>query len=337
MFSTYLQKEIEVPAQTVLSAGEVVQIIPHDFLENFLNNDEVAREFNITCHYTHIPVMEPRHYVFLCAISDKHGRRVECIGESLDETLTTEIARNYPALMAYKRAFDAAAIKYLGLEGKVYSDQQCAETSNTPTKAQTDNYSAPPIDDEPPYGTEVDSEPEITPEPEVAPEPEAKPTAPAPAATAEKKSAKATKTQTRSSAKASTKAPASYIAPPLEEEETEATVQDAGSMNFGAPPLDDDDEPDMPDEKSAAAGFSAPPLDDEEENAPAPAGKPDRFDTIVQYGRLKNKNPPLTIRQAYEEHPDIIHWIAETMNAYTNENKTIKALCIEYIKIKEGA
>lgn len=328
MFSTYLQKEIEVPAQTVLSAGEVVQIIPHDFLENFLNNDEVAREFNINCHYTHIPVMEPRHYVFLCAISDKHGRRVECIGESLDETLTTEIARNYPALMAYKRAFDAAAIKYLGLEGKVYSDQQCAGTSSASTP--TDNYSAPPIDDEPPYEPEVEpeSEPEAESDASVAPAP------------AEKKTSKTTKSQTKPSAKSSAKAPAKasagYIAPSLEEEEIETTVQDAGNMNFGAPPLDDDDESDAPEENSAATGFGAPPLD-EEDDVPATAEKTDRFDTIVQYGRLKNKNPPLTIRQAYEEHPDIIHWIAETMNAYNNENKTIKALCAEYIKIMEGA
>lgn len=330
MFSTYLQKEIEVPAQTVISAGEVVQIIPHDFLESFLNNDAIAREFNIMCHYTHIPVMEPRHYVFLCAISDKHGRRVECIGESLDETLTTEIARNYPALMAYKRAFDAAAIKYLGLEGKVYSDQQCAETTSTATKSPTDNYSAPPIDDEPPC------EPVSEPEPVAESEP-----TPAIATTEEKKPARSTKSSGKSSAKSSSKtsakAPVSYIAPPIEEEDSEMPVQDAGSVNFGAPPLDDEDEPVIPEEKPAATGFGAPPLDDEEEEASAPAGKTDRFDTIVQYGRLKSKNPPMTIRQAYEEHPDIIHWIAETMNAYNADTKAIKALCAEYINIKEGA
>lgn len=46
--------------------------------------------------------------------------------EAEDGTLDTEIAQNYPVLMAHKRSFDDAAIKYLGLEGKVYSDQQIA-------------------------------------------------------------------------------------------------------------------------------------------------------------------------------------------------------------------
>ena len=121
--SKYLDREIEIPPTQFADGDETVTIIPHDVLEDLIYNSEEAAVNNIQVHYS-IVVAEPRHYAFVCSINDKHGRRIESIGESLEDTLSTVISRNYPVLMAAKRAFDDAAIKFLGCPGKVYSDQQ---------------------------------------------------------------------------------------------------------------------------------------------------------------------------------------------------------------------
>jgi len=119
----YLGRAIDVDLTKFQDVGEAVTIIPHDVVHDLIYNSEEAAKNNIQVHSS-IAVSEPGHYAFFCIINDKNGRRIEGFGEATSGTLTTEIARNYPALMANKRAFDDAAIKFLGCEGKVYSDQQ---------------------------------------------------------------------------------------------------------------------------------------------------------------------------------------------------------------------
>lgn len=150
MHSKYLNIDLPLTEQTMTSSGEEVRIIPHDVLEDVILNSETTQDYNINVHYTPIATNEPRHYVFLCAISDKFGRRAESIGESLDETLETPIAKNYPALMAFKRAFDAAAINYLGLDGKVYTDQQinAEKDNNNVAQATSVTLTTPDEDDD---------------------------------------------------------------------------------------------------------------------------------------------------------------------------------------------
>lgn len=133
MLSKYWGIDIPIPEQKMISAGEEVLIIPHDTLDDILHNSELAIENNVCIHAIQLTTNEPQHYAFLCTISDKNGRRAESVGEACNPTLTTEIAQNYPVLMAYKRAFDDAAIKYLGLEGKVYSDQQISSSDSAST------------------------------------------------------------------------------------------------------------------------------------------------------------------------------------------------------------
>jgi len=135
MHSRYLNRDIELPETNIQSNGEAITIVPHDALEDLIYNSQEASDNNIQVHYTPV-VVEPRHYAFMCAINDKFGRRIESIGESLDATLENEISRNYPALMAVKRAFDDAAIKFLGLDGKVYSDQQMPSKVQTPAASE---------------------------------------------------------------------------------------------------------------------------------------------------------------------------------------------------------
>lgn len=124
--SSYLNKEVELEESVIYENGAEIRILTHASLERVIYNDENCRDTNVQVHFTSV-CSEPNHYAFICRMSDTSGRAVECMGESIPATLTTQIAKNYPVLMAYKRAFDDAAIKFLGLPGTYYSDLQIAE------------------------------------------------------------------------------------------------------------------------------------------------------------------------------------------------------------------
>ena len=135
--STYLGVEFDIPMKETESAGEPVTIIPHKVLKDLVYNSEEAKKLNLQCRNTPIAT-EPKHYVFLCAMSDNAGRRVEAIGESQESTTLTEIAKAYPVTMAFNRAFDAAVIDFFGFPRKVYSDLQIDEgapSNERPVKA----------------------------------------------------------------------------------------------------------------------------------------------------------------------------------------------------------
>lgn len=144
----YLDREIDIDLTEFQDGKEPVTIIPHDVLHDLIYNSEEAAQNNIQVHSV-LSFSEPGHYAYQCVINDKNGRRIEGFGESTAATLTTEIARNYPALMANKRAFDDAAIKFLGCEGKVYSDQQIdISGQQLSSAASCDDYSADAENDE---------------------------------------------------------------------------------------------------------------------------------------------------------------------------------------------
>lgn len=124
MKSKYFNCELNIPTWEVTSGGENVNLVPHDALTDIIYNSDFSRNFGITVSTTNLPMRENGHYAFMCVITDKLGHRVEGYGEATEANLDTDIARAYPSLMAFKRAFDAAALLYLGLDGKVYSDQQ---------------------------------------------------------------------------------------------------------------------------------------------------------------------------------------------------------------------
>ena len=352
MYSTYLDADIDLTAQQITSNGEDVNIIPHSELERFLTSSKRAMEMDVKVHYTQITTNEPRHYVFLCAISDNAGRRVEAIGEALDATLETQIAQNYPTLMAFKRAFDAAAILYLGLEGKIYSDQQCSaddlSSGNTygsepmdvdedaapewaeksPTKGfkaspktTTSESSGKKSGAKSSFGGEPMDGDEDEPGDSDAP--------PAPASTKrETKKENATRTKdARKAANEAKKAAAAgtFAAPPLEEGdetyEEETPTEEVPSNAFGAPPDND--------EEDGADGEESPTTDD---------GEPDIYDTtIISIGRLQSK--PMSIRQAYNDRigRDTFDWIIDTMTAYSEQSKQLQQLCIEFRKLMGGA
>lgn len=205
----YLGKELDLSLSQFASGNDIINIVPHAALEDIIFNDPVCNERNVQVHYTPI-VTEAGHYAFLCAISDKNGRRVEGVGESLEATLETEISRNYPTLMAVKRAFDDAAIKFLRID-KAYSDNQIDVGS---LDEAADKASRRGESKEEPVESAVDTAPEESDTPdqletesaEYAEDPTSAPVEqPAPALEEEKPAAKTTR---RTEEKAAAAAPA---------------------------------------------------------------------------------------------------------------------------------
>lgn len=124
MYSSYLDREIDVSFKETQVDGEPTTIITHDSLEDVILNQ--IPDYNVKYDKT-LEFCGPDHWVVKCTISDKNGRRVQNFGESINETLYTPIGRTIPAIMAEIRAFDRAAIRYLNLPGKVYSNEEAVE------------------------------------------------------------------------------------------------------------------------------------------------------------------------------------------------------------------
>jgi hypothetical protein len=370
MFSNYLN--IEIPDTGIQMKGdnnEVITIMSHSVLEDIVFNVAPQNGVNISVHYTPIPTNEPRHYVFLCSMTDG-TRRVESIGESLDATLVSEISRNYPTLMAFKRAFDDAAIKFLMLPGKVYSDQQIdnmasptsAPAPSTESAASSNHFAAPPLDDElvdfdkieveeptptpAPATTEeksetIKEEPIETVKPEESAEPVEETAEKAKKTTRKTRTSKATDKSTAKSTKSTFSAPPldgfeeDYVAEDTPVEETEDDITNFAPSNFGAP--DFDDEPEVVEEEVSETPEVEEPIEASEPSETAKSAADDsRFDKPISYGFLKNRKPALSIREAYEAYPKSVIWIAETMTAYNDDAKEAKQLCAEYLRLMRG-
>ena len=116
--------------------GQNIRIILHDSLQDVIHN-----QVKTGLRYSfEIVSADPAHSVVICSMTDKDGREVREIGESIPKTLDSEIASNYPTLIASQRAFDRAAIRYLDLPGKVFSNMEI-DISDI-----TDVYSGSPSD-----------------------------------------------------------------------------------------------------------------------------------------------------------------------------------------------
>lgn len=127
--SSYLNIEFEFNAFESQENGEAIQIVSHESLEDIIHN-QVPKELQARYDYNEM-VVGRDHCVIRCTISDAKGRRVQAIGESVPETLETEISRCYPAVMAAQRAFDRAVIRYLGFSGKTLSNSEGVDNSGT--------------------------------------------------------------------------------------------------------------------------------------------------------------------------------------------------------------
>ena len=102
---------------------------PHEILDHVIRYETDA-EFDFEpfiCDNARVSVR--------CRIWDKTGREVRGFGEAAEANLRNPIAKSYPIKMAIKRAFDDAAVYYLGLPAKDYKLllEMEEQQSNKPT------------------------------------------------------------------------------------------------------------------------------------------------------------------------------------------------------------
>ena len=125
IYSSTLGREIDLATFTQNDpTGRPLTIVLHRALEAFVcETDEINYDFTCVCS-------DRNHCVVKCNMwfKDAHNalseRRVQTHGEAVPETLTSDIARNYPYVMAEKRAFDRAAIRLLNLPQSTYSESE---------------------------------------------------------------------------------------------------------------------------------------------------------------------------------------------------------------------
>ena len=142
--------------------GNVLLIAAHsDLLSAVIN---LSSERKLKYDYDQIQVLGREHFLVKCIFQDEEYRIVE-YGEVNPATLTSSIAREYPATMALNRAFDRAAIRYLNLEGKVYSDNELDvknfKKAEEASPADTSSCGFEDVDS----ATDTINEPKLSPEP----------------------------------------------------------------------------------------------------------------------------------------------------------------------------
>ena len=131
--SKYLGREFSFePANMTGDDGNPITIIPHNILFDIIQNQLQDQEL---VSYEYKPHLITRDHSFVeCVMSDQKGRFVREFGESVPESLKSEISKTIPGTMAAIRAFDRAAIRFLDFacEGKVYSDNEISADSLKP-------------------------------------------------------------------------------------------------------------------------------------------------------------------------------------------------------------
>jgi hypothetical protein len=140
LFSKTLQREINFATfEKENEFGRPIKVIFHDSLQEVIHNEaKVKYDFNFI-------VANADHTVVVCTMVDGSGRLIREVGESIPATLDTEIARNYPSLIASQRAFDRAAIRYLDLPGKVFSNMEISIIDETMVDMETGEVTEAPV------------------------------------------------------------------------------------------------------------------------------------------------------------------------------------------------
>lgn len=121
IYSHYFGKEIDLTTGVATGVGgKKNKIVYHYELENVINTlcKDVACEFTV-CN------ANPNDIVVICKMSGgEWGKSVSAIGEATPETLKSSVEKAYPTTIAFHRAFDRAAIKFLELGPHIYSNME---------------------------------------------------------------------------------------------------------------------------------------------------------------------------------------------------------------------
>lgn len=122
IYSHYFRKEIDISTGVATGVGgKKNTIVYHHELENIILN---TLSGTVTCEYT-VYNANPNDIVVVCKISGgEWGKSISAIGEATPETLKSSVEKAYPTTIAFQRAFDRAAIKFLELGYHVYSNME---------------------------------------------------------------------------------------------------------------------------------------------------------------------------------------------------------------------
>lgn len=125
--SNYLNEEFEVSCWEMTKGGRTTTIVEHAAFEDIVfNRLQKLDGFK----YSIEPIVGFMHPVVKCTMCDNSGREIITIGEADPDTLVNNISRQNPVIMAANRAFDRAAIRFLNLEGKVYSSEEIPDNDD---------------------------------------------------------------------------------------------------------------------------------------------------------------------------------------------------------------
>ena len=135
--SQYIDREFEVSCWEMEQSGRTLTIIEHAAFEDIIFNE--LTEEPLGFEYDLEPLAGVTGYPAVkCTMKDKSGRCVIALGEAHPDSLVNNISRQNPLIMAGNRAFDRAAIRYLNLEGKVYSSEEIpSEEEKEPVKSES--------------------------------------------------------------------------------------------------------------------------------------------------------------------------------------------------------
>lgn len=116
---------IEVNSKTLSKKIELEAFngyVTHNSLRALATELDAVVSYNVV-----VSSINPVYHLVECKVEIAGKTGLE-FGESNNETLDTEIAKNYPALTACKRAYDRAVIAALQLDGKVYSVEEMPQS-----------------------------------------------------------------------------------------------------------------------------------------------------------------------------------------------------------------
>lgn len=134
--SRYIGVDYEIDLEEIeVEPGRVISNITHESLERIIFN-EIPEDYGVKVSVPEPVNINVAHPVILRTISDNKGRCIRKLGEASPNTLTTQIAKDYPVTMADTRAFDRAAIAYLNFDlgdTHVYSSSEGIEADNKNT------------------------------------------------------------------------------------------------------------------------------------------------------------------------------------------------------------
>ena len=157
ILSNFLGKEIDLRTAVATGSGSSTKtIVFHSDLEDFILN-KIPKEMRPSWHFS-VFNTNPNDCVALCSMY-VNGRSIEAVGEATPSTLRSSVEKSFPTTTACNRAFDRAAIRFLGLGPNVYSNMEIEPDGPTtiPGDRLVDGQNAHSEEDTPSDGSKTPS------------------------------------------------------------------------------------------------------------------------------------------------------------------------------------